>query len=194
MDIKNVKEYLDGVREKLNLSEVDFILKIESNRDMYDKWIKRNRLPDKWVMIIRQLSERPNIINIPKLSITVSAGGGNNLESIDAFDENGTLVIDAETLHVKNYSKLKAIRVDGYSMIPILMPDSWVIFNNDTEFKGDGLYVLNWRNILMVKQIQLNSQGLFKIISANSAYESYTVDPDDQSIFHIIGKVIRAII
>ena len=80
-------------------------------------------------------------------------------------------------------------------MTPMLMPDSWVIFQLDRPFEGDGLYIINWRNVLMVKQIQLEMKtGRFRIISANPEYESYDVDPDDQSVFRIIGKVVRIII
>lgn len=41
---------------------------------------------------------------------------------------------------------IKAIRVDGYSMVPMLLPDSWVIFEERSEFKGDGLYIINYAN------------------------------------------------
>ncbi len=91
--------------------------------------------------------------------------------------------------------KMRAIQVDGYSMAPMLMPDSWVIFELEHGYDGDGLYIINWRNVLMVKKVQLNmTTGQFDIISANPDYDSYSVDPDDQSVFKIVGKVIRAII
>ena len=132
-------------------------------------------------------------IPIPKLQCTVSAGGGNHIEGIDTFETNGTLIIDKDTLRV-DYKNLRAIKVDGYSMIPVLMPDSWVIFDDTDHFTGDGLYIINFRNILMVKTLQVNSEGKLRIISANKEYESYTIDLDDQSTFKIFGKVRRCII
>ncbi|MDR2100128.1 MAG: S24 family peptidase [Campylobacteraceae bacterium] len=136
-----------------------------------------------------------NIICIPKLSITASAGNGNNLESIDKFEMEGILISDADTLRLDNNKNLKAIKVDGYSMIPVLLPDSWVIFNDDGNFRGDGIYVLNWDNTLMVKIIQLAPNGKIEIISANKEYKSYIVDLEDSQIaFKIVGRVIKSII
>lgn len=130
------------------------------------------------------------IVTIPKLSVTASCGGGNHIESIDCFETSGQFIIDADSLKI--YAKdLKAIRVDGYSMVPTLLPDSWVLFNGIQDFVGDGLYVLNWRNILMIKLLQINNDGKMRIISSNKDYESYTIDPDDQSVFKIFGKVVK---
>ena len=133
--------------------------------------------------------------SIPALSVKAAAGGGNNLESIDAFESFATINIDKMLFKTAPTQKLRAIQVDGYSMAPMLMPDSWVIFELDRGYDGDGLYIINWRNVLMVKKVQLNMDtGRFEIISTNPDYDSYSVDPDDQSVFRIIGKVIRAII
>ena len=132
---------------------------------------------------------------IPALSIKASAGGGNHLESIDSFEEWATINVDKMLFKSLPSKNLRAIQVDGYSMAPMLMPDSWVIFEIDRQFEGDGLYIINWRNVLMVKKIQLDmGSGKLRIVSANPDYDSYDVDPDDQSVFKIVGKVIRAII
>ena len=136
-----------------------------------------------------------SVYHIPALSVKAAAGEGNNLESIDAFESFATINIDKMLFKTAPTQKLRAIQVDGYSMAPMLMPDSWVIFELDRGYDGDGLYIINWRNILMVKKVQLNmGTGRFEIISTNPDYDSYSVDPDDQSVFRIIGKVIRAII
>lgn len=133
---------------------------------------------------------KEKIVTIPKLSMTASCGGGNHIESIDCFETSGQFIIDADTLRV--YAKdLKAIMVEGYSMVPTLLPNSWVLFDGSPQFSGDGLYVLNWRNILMVKLLQINSDGKMRIISTNKDYESYTIEPDDQSVFKIFGKVVK---
>ena len=86
------------------------------------------------------------------------------------------------------------MQVDGYSMIPMIFPDSWVVFDDTTHFRGDWMYVINWRNVLMVKLLQVNHDGMIRIVSVNKEYESYTVSPDDQSVLRIFGKVLRTII
>ncbi|MDR0579602.1 MAG: S24 family peptidase [Campylobacteraceae bacterium] len=142
------------------------------------------------------LQDNKNVIRIPKLSVTASCGGGGNLDSIDTFEENGEMLIDSDTLKVTTTNKsLKSIQVSGYSMVPMLFPDSWVVFDDSGEYKGEGLYVLNWDNTLMVKLLQLTPHGQIRIISANKDYESYTVDrnDDNQLIFYIVGKVTRIV-
>lgn len=163
-----------------------------------DVWKQRGNIPEKHLLKYTQMTKHStptpsSTIPIPKLQCTVSAGGGNHIEGIDTFETNGTLIIDKDTLRV-DYKNLRAIKVDGYSMIPVLMPDSWVIFDDTDHFTGDGLYIINFRNILMVKTLQVNSEGKLRIISANKEYESYTIDLDDQSTFKIFGKVRRCII
>lgn len=163
------------------------------------EWNRDKKIPDKILIKYYEsnsISTPPpsqDTIPIPKLQCTASAGGGNHIEGIDTFETSGTLIIDKDTLRV-DYKNLRAIKVDGYSMIPVLMPDSWVIFDDTDHFVGDGLYVINFRNILMVKTLQVNSEGKLRIISANKEYESYTVDLDDQSTFKIFGKVRRCIV
>lgn len=132
---------------------------------------------------------------IPAVSVKASAGEKSELEGIEDFRSYATINVDKMLFKTAPTHNMRAIQVDGYSMAPMLMPDSWVIFELDHGYDGDGIYIINWRNILMVKKVQLNmSTGRFQIISANPDYESYDVDPDDQSVFRIIGKVIRAII
>jgi len=129
-----------------------------------------------------------------KLSPHVSAGNGSNIESIDSVEKMGEFVLDICTFKTPPPKRIFAMQVDGYSMIPMVFPDSWVVFDDSTCFKGDGMYVINWRNVLMVKLLQVNSDGMLRIVSANKDYESYTVEPDDQSVFRIFGKVLRTII
>jgi len=135
-----------------------------------------------------------NIVTATKLSPHISAGNGSNLESIDSVEKMGEFILDVCSFKVPPPKKLFAMQVDGYSMTPMVFPDNWVVFDDTTQFKGDGLYVINWRNVLMVKLLQVNSDGMLRIVSANKEYESYTVSPDDQSVFRVFGKVLRTII
>ena len=135
-----------------------------------------------------------NTITATKLSPHVSAGNGSNIESIDSVEKMGEFVLDVCSFKTPPPKRLFAMQVDGYSMTPMIFPDSWVVFDDTTNFKGDGLYVVNWRNVLMVKLLQVNSDGMIRIVSVNKEYESYTVSPDDQSVFKIFGKVLRTIV
>ena len=136
-----------------------------------------------------------NAVFITALNSKVGAG-----ESIDI---NGARVCDTETKmpfsltlfktppRVKN---LRCMQVGGYSMIPTLYPDSWVIFELGCEFLGDGLYVINFGDSLMVKLVQRSPNGALDIISTNKEYKSYRIDAGDETSIKIIGKVLRCII
>ncbi|MBR4141244.1 MAG: LexA family transcriptional regulator [Campylobacter sp.] len=136
-----------------------------------------------------------NAVFITALNSKVGAG-----ESIDI---NGALVCDTDTKmpfsltlfktppRVKN---LRCMQVSGYSMIPTLYPDSWVIFELGCEFLGDGLYVISFGDSLMVKLVQRSPNGALDIISTNKEYKSYRIDAGDETSIKIIGKVLRCII
>ena len=136
-----------------------------------------------------------NAVFITALNSKVGAG-----ESIDI---NGVEVCDTETKmpfsltlfktppRVKN---LRCMQVSGYSMIPTLYPDSWVIFELGCEFLGDGLYVISFGDSLMVKLVQRSPNGALDIISTNKEYKNYRIDAGDETSIKIIGKVLRCII
>jgi phage repressor protein C with HTH and peptisase S24 domain len=134
-------------------------------------------------------------VNVPVLSIKASAGGGNNVESVDVFESGEVLSVDRSLFKTAPSKRLHAIRVDGYSMIPMLYPDSWVIFEDAQEWSGDGLYIINWRNVLMVKLLQADIEaGKLWIKSVNPDYDSWHVDMENQENFRIFGKVVRCVI
>lgn len=136
----------------------------------------------------------PTLLKIQRIALKASAGSGNHLESIDKFEVVETMTISRSLLKTQPNGTLRLIGVDGYSMVPMLYPDSLVLFDEYPEWRGDGLYILNWRNELMVKILQIDPHGKLHIKSANKEYESWIVDPDDQSVFSIVGKVLRIII
>lgn len=140
------------------------------------------------------MSNDPSLMNIQRVSLKASAGAGNHLESIDKFEVVETMTISRSLLKTQPNGALRLISVDGHSMVPMLYPDSLVLFDEHPEWRGDGLYILNWRNELMVKILQIDPRGQLHIKSANKDYESWVVDPDDQSVFSIVGKVLRIII
>lgn len=140
--------------------------------------------------------EKVDMIKAGIVDTTASAGSSNHVEGIDVFTSGRTLSIDPTFFKTMPTAPLHAIQVDGYSMVPMLLPDSWVIFRDTNVYEGDGLYVLNFRNVLMVKLISVDPMtGHLKIKSINPDYESWEYDPEnDQSVLRIFGKVLRCVI
>ncbi|WP_292663278.1 S24 family peptidase [Nitratifractor sp.] len=135
----------------------------------------------------------PSTVSVPVLSATASAGGGNNVESIDLFESGKSLAVDREFFGGVSLERVRAIRVEGHSMVPVLLPGSWAFFEEGGGWSGDGLYVLIFRGVLMVKLVEANpATGGLRIRSANPDYESWDYDPtEDQSVFRIVGRVRR---
>ena len=144
---------------------------------------------------VQQDNNNSDTIPIAKLSATAQAGGGNHIEGIDVYDSGEVMHIDRGIFKIPPKGKLAIMKVDGYSMTPMLYPDSWVIFEEQKEFTNDGLYVLNFDNTLMVKLLQADViTGTIDIISSNKDYKSYNYNPSTSQVaFHIIGKVLRVI-
>ena len=70
------------------------------------------------------------------------------------------------------------------------------MFEDNRNYKGDGLYIINYAGQLMVKLLQLDpAQKILDIISVNKEYKSYSVAlAESQAEVIIVGKVLRCII
>lgn len=193
----NARETLDKIKSDWDLKTDDELAKkLGTLKSNIDSWVKRDKIPEKWILKLGQNvpNEFNNIIKIPKLSTKVSAGY--NIQQIDSVEKIGELILDIAIFKTPPPKKIFAMQVDGYSMIPMIFPDSWVIFDDCKQFKGDGLYIINWDDCLMVKQISATpKKGVIQIISSNKDYQSWEVDLNDtQCSFMIFGKVIRTIL
>lgn len=132
---------------------------------------------------------------IPMLSSTVGAGECVEIDGIEVHDTE-TLVPFSRVLFkvTPKLQNLRCIKLEGYSMIPMLYPDSWVIMEIGGEYKGDGLYIINFNGSFMVKLVQMSPNGALDIISVNKEYKSYHIARDEETTIQIAGKVLRCII
>lgn len=134
--------------------------------------------------------------NIKKITAyKASAGGGNEIDDIKAYETGELMPIAKAFFKTPPKKELNAIEISGESMMPMLHDGDWVIFCDDGEFRGDGLYVVNFSGQLMAKVLQLSPKGELKIISVNPNFASYEIDINEtQEHFRIIGKVIKSIV
>ncbi|ECJ8766480.1 helix-turn-helix transcriptional regulator [Campylobacter jejuni] len=206
-DFKQIREKLGLTQEqlgnKLNLTRQQ-IINIEKGKTPISKKYFDNisKLSKKFYIYKEENAlnkdrnkQEINFYSIPKLNISASAGGGNELIGLEEY-ETGEMLELSKAFFKTTPKNVKAIKVDGYSMIPMLLPDSWVIFEEIHEYQGDGLYILNFDNQLMVKLLQLDPiSKVLDIISVNKDYKSYSLDLKDSQVEIIIqGKVLRSII
>ncbi|MCH3709322.1 helix-turn-helix domain-containing protein [Campylobacter coli] len=206
-DFKQIREKLGLTQEqlgnKLNLTRQQ-IINIEKGKTPISKKYFDNisKLSKKFYINKEENAlnkdrnkQEINFYSIPKLNISASAGGGNELIGLEEY-ETGEMLELSKAFFKTTPKNVKAIKVDGYSMVPMLLPDSWVIFEEIHEYQGDGLYILNFDNQLMVKLLQLDPiSKVLDIISVNKDYKSYSLDLKDSQVEIIIqGKVLRSII
>lgn len=135
-------------------------------------------------------------IFIRKLSSSVGAGESVDINGIEIYDTDVLVPFSRMLFKVcpKNTNGIRCMPVEGYSMVPMLYPDSWVIADVTAKFEGDGLYIINYCDRFMVKLLQKSPDGALDIISVNQQYKSYHIGADDQTEVYIVGKVLRCVI
>ena len=82
--------------------------------------------------------------------------------------------------------RLRIIKKIGDDMSDVILENGLVVYNEEDEFKGDGIYVINYDEKVLVKRLQLKSGDEFWVISDNKNYVSFEVKKGD---FRILGKV-----
>lgn len=135
-------------------------------------------------------------ILIRKLSSAVGAGESVDINGVEVYDTDILVPFSQMLFKVrpKKIDRIRCMQVDGYSMVPMLFPDSWVIADVTAKFEGDGLYIINYCDNFMVKLLQKSPNGVLHIRSVNKDYESYDIGPDDDAQVYIVGKVLRCVI
>lgn len=92
-----------------------------------------------------------------------------------------------------NIENVQAVEVIGNSMSPRINPGDYVIIDKMRHFDHDGVYVMQFDSMLLVKRLQVTTKGI-KIISDNRMYDEDFYDPEnDQRLMNIVGKVILVI-
>ena len=192
---------LDGVKSwtKNNLEVMPDFKKIGILGDIFKidpiMLISENHYKDKDTVSVNDYTTINSQYDITLISQKASAGEGVEITDIEVFDTKQKISIDKVLFKTpQNGEDLRITQIDGHSMLPMLYPDNYVIFDiTKNNYSGDGLYVILWRNVIMVKLLQISDVGNLEIISVNKDYKSYTINPDDQTVFRIAGKVVRVV-
>lgn len=133
---------------------------------------------------------------IPLLDVRAAAGGGALVDSENQVD---VLAFKKDwirqELHVSS-DNLRLIYVEGDSMEPDLRAGDIVLIDHtDISARREGIYVLRMDGALLVKMLQRLPGGIVKVISRNTAYESFTVmaaELESGNGTAIIGRVVWA--
>lgn len=213
VSIETIKRYENGKTNPTNdnLSKIANALGVEM-KNLYDGASPSVSLSQKNNMSLSTKKVSPSLSNlkkteeadqishdqilIRKLSSAVGAGESVDINGVEVYDTDILVPFSQMLFKVrpKKADRIRCMQVDGYSMVPMLFPDSWVIADVTAKFEGDGLYIINYCDNFMVKLLQKSPDGTLHIKSVNKDYESYDIGPDDDAQVYIVGKVLRCVI
>lgn len=204
---------LDRIYGKLGIkNDAEFCKKYNIKPNTLSNWKARNSIPyDKIFEIIKNEKISFDYVflgddqtnsqyvkqdgyYITSLTHNASAGSSSDIEGIEVYDTDNKVFVSSTFFKFPiNENETRILQVVGDSMLPKLQSGDWVIIDIVDKFLGDGLYVINYNNILMVKMLQFKPNGNIYIKSINPEYESYEIETDSQEIFYIVGRVIKTI-
>nr|WP_315016300.1 LexA family transcriptional regulator [uncultured Campylobacter sp.] len=213
VSIETIKRYENGKTNPTNdnLSKIANALGVEI-KNLYDGASPSVSLSQKNNMSLSAKKVSPSLSNlkkteeadqvsydqilIRKLGSAVGAGESVDINGVEVYDTDILVPFSQMLFKVrpKKADRIRCMQVDGYSMAPMLFPDSWVIADVTAKFEGDGLYIINYCDNFMVKLLQKSPDGTLHIKSVNKDYESYDIGPDDDAQVYIVGKVLRCVI
>ena len=132
-----------------------------------------------------------SIISVPVIDVKASAGHG-----LMIFEEQvvKNIELDKDWLrsncHFTCANKLSVITASGDSMHPTIDNGDFLLVDEGVNtIRTDSIYVAVVNDSLYVKRFQKTPRNTLLMISDNSAYERFELDPDRDDV-RVIGKVI----
>jgi len=121
----SIREEINRLKKHLKVSTDRELAEIlGTNKGNIDSWIKRDKIPEKWAIIIGQMYKNDtNNVDIPILKIDGGAGSG-----IHNFEPQQTIIsLNADYFPFVSSGKSAVIEVVGDSMEPDLLDGDYII-------------------------------------------------------------------
>ena len=128
----------------------------------------------------------PDWLDIPRLDIAASAGGG----ALGGIDQAvGTFRFSSQWLREQGFSAamLSAIRVSGDSMEPLLRDGDEILVDRTPRPLRDGIHVVRVDGTLLVKRVQTGHPGQIVLESENPSYRPIVLPPGE---IEVLGRVV----
>lgn len=191
-------------REKLNelrqlwalRTDDELAVKLETTKFNIDSWVKRDKIPEKWILKIGQMSSSclpeistsQNIISIPVFEAVAGCGATGMVEQLHLKEEN--FIFDSRIFPSDIITKnIAMIRIVGDSMMPYLDENDWALIelrNGRTIEPVEAVYLIEYEGAVQIKRVQvIGKKAVIK--SDNKEYDPFTLDISD---FDIVGKII----
>jgi phage repressor protein C with HTH and peptisase S24 domain len=142
--------------------------------------------PEENSSVPEQASRRSEWIDVPRLALGASAGGG-----AMAGEEArvGSLRFANRWLREQGLEPgmLSAIAVAGDSMEPTLRDGDEILVDRTPRPLRDGIHVVRVEDNLLVKRVDTGRPGTIALVSDNPAYRPIELAPDEVAV---IGRVV----
>lgn len=106
-------------------------------------------------------------------------------------DQRSQVLLDVELLRQRNIDPENCafVSVDGDAMQGSFPAGMQVVIELG-QSKQDGIYAVRMQGTVTIRRLQFAPNGDLKILSDNPSYPDYTLKPEEQSSFEIIGHRI----
>ena len=191
------REELDQIKQSWGLkTDEELSTKLETTKFNIDSWVKRNKIPEKWQLIIRQMSGinvkehigSSNIITIPIFEAVAGCGAAGMLDQLRISSDN--FVFDSRVFPSNIITKdIAMIRIVGDSMAPYLDENDWAIIelrNGRDIIPAEAVYLIAYDDVVQIKRVQIIGKKAI-IKSDNKEYDPFELRIND---FDIVGKII----
>jgi phage repressor protein C with HTH and peptisase S24 domain len=137
-------------------------------------------------------SSMEGFVLVPRYNIEASAGGGSIVHSEQIVDH---LAFKAGWVHKElgtDPKKLLLVHAMGDSMEPTIRSgDLLLVDRNKSRVKGDGIYLINLDDGLMVKRVEWLLGGSVTIRGDNSVVSrEQTLSSSELEKLHILGRIV----
>lgn len=191
----NAREKLNELKDLWGLrTDEELANKLETQKINVDSWIRRNKIPEKWILKIGQMSnQNPSdsiLINLYE-DIYASAGYGTENEDSKPIPIALGRAFLEKVLGIVSFKKLDIIRVVGDSMLPLIRDGEYVIVDRATDTKNGDTVIANIGGELYVKRLHKEPFSEWvRLESENKDYPAIEINtPERLEQFSIIGVV-----
>ncbi|WP_442765867.1 LexA family transcriptional regulator [Sulfurospirillum cavolei] len=191
------REELDKIKQLWALkTDEELAVKLKTTKFNIDSWVKRNKIPEKWQLIIGQMSNTrlpeavspSNVITIPIFEAVAGCGAAGMLEQLRLSSDN--FVFDSRIFPSNIITNnIAMIRIVGDSMAPYLDENDWAIIelrNGRDIVPVEAVYLIAYDDAVQIKRVQIIGKKAV-IKSDNKEYEPFTLGIND---FDIVGKIV----
>ncbi len=196
------REKLNELKEKWGFStDIELAEKLEISKYGIDNWVKRNKIPEKWMLKIAQMDDKNSSNDLVTINlyedVRASAGYGafntNIIPKPMEFDKNFL----RHFFNLSSFSDIDIIRVTGDSMLPHIQDGEYVLVQREIQARNGDTVIACFDGELYIKRFKKISplEKWFKLESDNKDYPNIDIDTEDKleacSIVAIVKSKIK---